>query len=232
MKATMFHLEDSGFIEKNYFPRVLADFSWIDGFFKTQALVAELEEVSRERNQIATAPLPKNDRMQGLETSFKSYFVRRQAILREFLGAYPTRGDCFRYLTSDSIRVGTRNLRFPPALSWEEVKSAFDSLPEAAGAISQEKKEKIVGKLTTRIEELEKEIVEAFPSRYHGPNGTDLRETFVRFWIGLQNQCNAPVTPEGWLLEDHGTGLERAAWRKLNLVDFVNLKNGLEPHKQ
>ncbi len=213
------------------FPEKLHDFEWIDGYFKTQALTAELEELTKERSRIATSPLPKADRMEGLKASFTAYQERRQAVLREFLSCYGGKGDAFRYF-DNTMSVGTRNLRLPPALTFEEVQKAFKALPEADETISQKEREKKLAKLAERIEVVEKEIATAFPERYRGPNHSDIRAEFVRYWIELSGQCNAPVTPEGWSLEQYGTEAERAAWKKLRLGDFINVKDGLDPYKE
>jgi hypothetical protein len=212
------------------FPKALHDFSWIDDFFRTQALTAELEEKTRERNQVATVPVPKSDRMEGLKVSFSAYLERRQAVLKEFLSLHGGSGDAFRYFDSVT-QVGTRILHLPPAITLEEVRQAFESLPEAVGTMPLKEKEKTIGKLTKRIGELEKEIAAVFPERYHGRNGSDVRGDFVKHWTELQGSCNAPVTPEGWSLEKYGTEAERAAWKKLRLGDFENIKGGLNPYE-
>lgn len=217
--------EDSVRMERDCYFKQVSTFDWLDEYFRTQALQAELKEMTAEKNRISSMSTTKTERAEALRQYYGNYQERRLQILSAFFDDYKGAGDPFKYLKDSHLPSKGRDFVLPPFIEKSEIEKICLSLRE--GGVSQKEKNKKREALEKRIQEIEAELCMVFPDKYAGRNREDMRAILVKHWIHIQSKASEPVNPEGWNLGKYGTAAEKIAWKKLNLSDFVN-KQGIK----
>jgi len=204
----------------------LNNFDWCEDFLACERIKRELHELGENKKQLREIPSTKKAFEKRLKDSFEKYQERRKNWLIRYLKTVERSDDPFKRFER-AIRID-----YFKFLSWGEVEEALSEMTFGEG-ISDSKRDEQMSQINTRIAKLESELKALSPQIFFpfvdGSCVGDIRVSFVRHWLSIQDRCCEPCNPCGIALEQ-SPDLEKQAYETLRIAKAINFDTRLRPY--